>query len=241
MKIFDSKRMNSLMVGLLTVLLASACETNSGSVVESPPQEVQRATFTPFKTDPKLVDIELNGTEEEKAYVQNLSLEASNGISAARAAIRGNNTWQEVDLAVREELTRFEEHPMRQKVEQLVAHTMLRERLLSTETSEEKLEAVGFYTRLLVDNDNPDAAVVLPALQALDGYWTGDEVASYAEKSSQLAEAWLDRNFCEECVTKGAGKNATTNEALDARQRRAYQIQSAVPELEALASADGLK
>ncbi len=213
-----------LILALLLVMGLTGCEKDP--VAEMLPTMQQDVNFTPFAMDESahLVRLMAEGTEEDKAYMKRLQEEAYEAQDQAEWAARQRATWAEADAEVRRILAGIQEHPMRQRIEQMAAHAMLNHQLMKGETSPQKLDAVGYYTDLLIDNRSPDASMIMPALAVLELHWPEDEIASRAQEAAALAEAWLARNPCEECL----GKNAQVGEIVDARQRRIYLIQDAV-------------
>jgi len=204
-------------------------------VAEQVPEASQDVDYIPFAMDESvhLVRLRAKGTEQEKAYVQRLYEEAYDATARAEQAAQESRSWMEADQQVRTVLAGIREHPLRQKIEQLAAHAMLTHRLLNGEGTPAKRDAIGFYTRLLIDNRNPDASIILPALQTLEGHWPKERIASSAQEASSLAAAWLKRNPCEDCL--GLGKNIQADRIDDARTRRIYEIQEAVSMLSTMA------
>lgn len=221
-----------LMVLMWAILIG--CE--SEPISEVLPRISNEVTFVPFAMDESahLVKLAATGTAEDKAYYAQLKEEAYDAEIRAEQLIDQSPGWQEADGAVRRLLKEYNTHPMRQQIEQLAAHKMLTHWLLEEERNQEQLEALGFYTALLIDNRNPDASIMLPALQKLDGYWEAKQVASKAQEAYALATAWLKRNPCEECLGTSK-KNVHLNEMLDARQQRIVLIDGAVLELAQMA------
>ena len=216
-------------------VIVIGCE--SEPVAEIMPPESKEITFIPFAADENahLVKLAATGTEEDKAYYWQLREEAHDATRRAEEIIGQGSHWKEADIAVRRLLKEYSTHRMRQQIEQLAAHKMLTYWLLEEEQNQEQLlEALGFYTSLLIDNRNPDASIILPALQELDGYWQATQIASKAQEAHSLATAWLKRNPCEECL--GTSKNNIhLNEMLDAREQRIVLIDGAVAELARMA------
>lgn len=87
--------------------------------------------------------------------------------------------------------------------------------------------AVGFATRLLVRNDNPNADVIARALHALDGYWTAEQIETTAHQAADAATSWLD----DECAACDKGNLAVQT----ATARRASRMAQGVAVLHQIA------
>lgn len=93
-----------------------------------------------------------------------------------------SRTWDEADRDLRLLLSTYADDPTRPLVEHEAARTLLGQLPPDDEAplTPTQREAVSYYTRLLLAQDAPDAALVAPALEELEGYWSEDERAYYA-------------------------------------------------------------
>ena len=82
-------------------------------------------------------------------------------------------------------------------------------------TAEEQ-DAVGFATRLLVANDNPNADLIVAALGGLRGHWSEQAIKDHAAHAQESARTWLAELGCSDClagVQKAYPEFATNREA----------------------------
>ena len=72
--------------------------------------------------------------------------------------------------------------------------------LLLRET-EPNVEALGYYTRLLVQTESPSADFIAKALVRLEDHWTPEDIATSARVSTEAAVKWLNKT-CPDCARK---------------------------------------
>ena len=169
------------------------------------------------------------GKWEDPLEIQR-ELKLLNGENMAifRAAVAKPDRWEEADRAIRALLAEESELPQYQR-EQIAAQVMLRQWFLEGETTAEEQEALGYYTALLVDNNNPQARMIEDALVRLEGYWDDERIALAAAKSAGAAKAHLAKQ-------SGAEQIPPVNDVLRAhamhQQQQASEIDASAQNLE---------
>ncbi|NNF38463.1 MAG: hypothetical protein HKN71_07340 [Gemmatimonadetes bacterium] len=95
---------------------------------------------------------------------------------------------------------------------------MLR-RLLADPTSEP--EAIAFYAEPLIHYRNPNADVLLLAIDRIGTEWTPEQRAGARAQVEEGALDWLQRSSCETCQTRASLREVyPAGEGLDARNRK---------------------
>ena len=115
-------------------------------------------------------------------------------------------------------------------LEQIIANKMLSIHLLSVDATYDydRIEAVEFYTELLLKNNHPNAHIILDALEVLDGYWPYDRIIQAADDALLFAEEYLSKqNFRE---VAGMDKEST-GLLKDKQMIVLHKIHYAIPEL----------
>lgn len=87
-------------------------------------------------------------------------------------------SWSEADQVVQSRLSESSSVPQPLR-EQLAARALFSNHfgsLKNKSPSEKELDALGFYTALLVDNRSPESWLVQPALEHLSGHWSDQRV-----------------------------------------------------------------
>lgn len=87
-------------------------------------------------------------------------------------------TWSEADQIIRSRLSESSSVPQPLR-EQQAAHAMLHNHfgaLKNKAPSEKELNALGYYTTLLVDNRSPESWLIHPALDLLSGHWPDERM-----------------------------------------------------------------
>ncbi len=103
----------------------------------------------------------------------------------------GDITAKELSDSANELIASNSGHPvLRHVVPQLVSHVTLYA-LLENEEIEGIEPYVAHHTRMLVDNDSPQADDIARALDVLDDYWSDDDIQAVAKKAIVNAEAYL--------------------------------------------------
>lgn len=87
-------------------------------------------------------------------------------------------TWSKADQIIRSRLSESSSvsQPLR---EQFAAHAMFRNHFGSIRNktpSAKELDAIGYYTALLVDNRSPESWLVQPALEVLAKHWSNQRI-----------------------------------------------------------------
>ena len=83
---------------------------------------------------------------------------------------------------------------LRHVVPQLVSHVTL-SALLENEEVDGLEPYVAHHTKMLVDNDSPQADIIARALDVLDGYWSDNDIQAVAEKAIVNAESYLNMSL----------------------------------------------
>jgi hypothetical protein len=94
------------------------------------------------------------------------------------SAVHAASTWSEADQIIRSRLSESSSVPQPLR-EQLAAHAVFRNHfgaLKNKTPSEKELDALGYYTTLLVDNRSPDSWLIQPALNLLSGHWPEERI-----------------------------------------------------------------
>lgn len=94
---------------------------------------------------------------------------------------------------------------------QMVASVMVQRHL---DAEDPDLDAVGRYTQMLLDDESPNAHLLVRALPALESTWGETRVAAAAEKGRTDATLWLDQT-CPAC-NASALRSGQTDMAQDA-------------------------
>lgn len=142
------------------------------------------ASGIPEEANPPAV-AELPPEERRKLHRQFL-----NNMRAFRKAALSASSWREADRRTRALLK--ESSPYAQYMrEQLAADWMLKRWLLEGDSSPQKQEAVAFYTNLMLENQNPQAQIIQPALQQLKGKWSEKRIAKAASATTRRAKKFM--------------------------------------------------
>lgn len=150
------------------------------------------------------------------------------------ATILKAKTWEEVDEAVRKELSAARQNPLSFRLEQYAAHMMLTVHLLAGEVTAEKKDAIAFYVMILLENENPNAELIFHALTLLEDKWSKQEIRQAALNAASYAREYLKQTPCRPCLEQTGLQPQKVNELIDLKQQRLYKIFSAIPKLEAL-------
>lgn len=111
----------------------------------------------------------------------------------------------------------------------MAAQAMLRYRLLEDRNdSPLTRKATAFYTNLMLKNRNPNAVVILKALNRLEGHWSEAHIAEAAGTAAQAARTeFAEQANCKSCQTledlrevmPGSQISGNTNSAMKATDR----------------------
>ena len=137
-------------------------------------------------------------------------------------------TWKEAHQKVRSILSSSSTVPQFVR-EQDAALVMFRE-YLNTDRwrdslSQEKLEILGFYTDLLVQNRSPESELVYTGLRGLDGHWSDQRIIDAAETTIRAAK----QKYGSQEKMEGSQSNASESETptpglVESKKRRATRV-----------------
>jgi len=137
------------------------------------------------------------------------------------------------DRSVRALLKENDAFALAHYVEQFAAVRMLQEAL--REDDNRNIEAIAFYSDILVENESPEADLLLGALTALAGRWTTDRIARAAASTIESGLLWTEK-VCPGCnVRQGKAPDDTFAAEDPAVITKRTQIVSAVAGLQTLA------
>ncbi|WP_457652448.1 hypothetical protein [Rhodocaloribacter sp.] len=207
-----------------TVLLAGCGE----AIFESPGVEPE-PTFNIFQA-PDVKLFEMSKAEVSAFFKANETVRQK-----GEQIIESAASWQDAHRELTE-LLQSKQGDATSPARQILAARMLEERLLPAPESEAKLQALSFYTTILLDAKNPDASILLPALRQLADHWSGEKIAEAVGATRERAQVYLDHNRnllerVEGCAKCNAQKRATFKapEGAEAAQvHRLAQIDAAL-------------
>ncbi len=118
-------------------------------------------------------------------------------------------------------------------LEQLISTIMVE---LLLRESEPNVEALGYYTRLLVQTESPSADFIAEALIVLEGQWTPEDIATSARISTEAAVKWLNKP-CPDCANKATYTSDQMNAGAQlGRQAKFTAVSGALSNLHRLAN-----
>lgn len=126
-------------------------------------------------------------TEEEREAYGNAMVQMRIDLEHAMATPGG---WKAIDQKLRPLLDDYPEIEEYQ-VHQTAGSIMLNTYLLSGEMTDDKAEALAFYTDLLLESGSPNAPLIERALTELRGHWTGSELSAAADAAINSAERYV--------------------------------------------------
>jgi len=146
--------------------------------------------------------------------------------------IKSAGSWQDAHREMAD-LLQSKQGDAMSPARQILAARMLEERLLQAPESEAKLQALSFYTSILLEARNPDASILLPALEQLKDHWSGEKVAEAVAATRERAQVYLDNNRSllarvEGCAKCSAQNRASFEGAEAAQANRVAQIDAAL-------------
>jgi hypothetical protein len=130
--------------------------------------------------------------------------------------LTGAEDWREAHEAFREELASPSEIPQYLR-DQTAATLMLRTHLLGGPVDDEKREAIGYYTNLLVEHKSPEGELIASALQELRGYWPDAQISAAAAQAASGVEVFLAKRLDRQNRTGKALERMGKNTGLDLR------------------------
>lgn len=115
----------------------------------------------------------------------------ANEITSIHDTVASASTWKEAHQNVQGLLD--DPSPVPQSVRQEAAAQEMFKQYLKSETwsenlTEEKAEALSFYTDLLVQNRSPESDLVYVGLRNLDGHWSDRRIAAAADTTLRAAQ-----------------------------------------------------
>ena len=192
-----SRTIACALTGALLTLSVVGCQEAPSSTAS---EEIllPSADYRVHIKSPELKEGETLSKQERKTRAE-ATLQAIRTFSAIMEETDG---WQEAHKVVQRELAASSES-FRYSREQTSALYMLRFKLLAGESSPEKLEAISYYTSLLVANGSPEGDVILKSLRKLEGHWTNEKIVATASQAAEATEAFLSKRFdCTDCASK---------------------------------------
>jgi hypothetical protein len=138
---------------------------------------------------------------------------------AFRTVAKEASDWEEAHQGMQKRLKESDASPIpRYLREQIAALSMFRTFFTDWEAdlSEEQREAVGHYTKLLVENRSPESPFVLSGLEKLEGHWPDAKVVEYADIARRSAEDTYGASG----QMKASSENVGTTPGLEAAKRR---------------------
>jgi len=164
----------------------------------------------------------------------------SGEMAAFDRKVASASNWKEAHRKVRDLLASPSSAPQF-ILEQSAAHAMFREYLATDRwhenLTEEKVEALGFYTNLLVDNRSPEGDLVYTGLKNLEGQWSERRIAEAADTTVRAAErkygsegAKRSQSASEQPAS--SAEDDPTPGLAEGRERRAIHVMEASEKLE---------
>ena len=230
----NSNRKTELVgLALFMAFVLMGCREQPGSGFdEEPPAELQLASVLEYGT---VEGAQTDATLSDSAAMQELK-EQQEAFIAFRVAAKTTD-WKQADENVRA-LLDSPSPVARHYREQNAADVMLREWLVGGEPTEERLKAMAFYVDLLVKNESPQSALILPALKQLDGHWPETRVAEAASVAAHAAEDLVARKTsCENCAAKQL-QDALPRQIQSEHDLHLHQTLEAAEELRAISRSE---
>ncbi len=89
---------------------------------------------------------------------------------------------------------------------------MLQIHLNDPELPAEAMDAVSYYTKLLVDNHSPEGNVIAESLTRLRTTWSEEELSNAAQTAKAGIEKFLEKRYdCVDCSVAGGGSKMSKN------------------------------
>lgn len=169
------------------VLLGTILLVGCNEIISESPEVPSEPSFTIFQAP------NLNLSEMSKAEISAF-FQANDVVrQSGEDILESAGSWQD---AHRELVRLFRSNPgaATSPARQVIAARMIEERLLPAPKSAAKQEALSFYTTVLLEAGNPDASILLPALQALKEHWPEARIEEAVAATRTRARAYLDRH-----------------------------------------------
>ncbi|WP_456428648.1 hypothetical protein [Rhodocaloribacter sp.] len=169
------------------LLLGTLLLTGCSEIISESPGVKPEPTFNIFQA-PDVNLFEMSKTEVSAFFKANETVRRR-----GEQIIESAGDWQDAHREL-VDLLQSNQGDATSPARQIVAARMLEERLLPAPESEAKLQALSFYTTILLETENPDASILLPALRQLTDHWSGEKIAEAVEATRERAQVYLDRN-----------------------------------------------
>lgn len=150
--------------------------------------------------------------------------------------IFSSKSWKDADQLARETLN-SELLPPKWKYfyEQVISNEMLNYKLLKVENETPDLvEAISFYTELLVKNEHQDADVVTKSLVKLENHWSNEKIKQASEVTYLAAKKYFEKQKnCTDCASAVYKEIQSSNKKalVDSKSETEYKTLKAMFEL----------
>lgn len=170
-------------------------------------------------------------TEEDQNEIIQQYVEIMRIIGNMENIIESTESWEEVHRQIKIELLKNNTHIFSSFMEQVIANKMLKHHILNNNqaVSIERQKAAGFYTDILLRNNNPNAYVIFPALKLLNGYWPDEKIVKSSDDVLIFSTQYLNRH---KFLERSGVDYKSLDQLEDAKQRVLHKIYYAIPELE---------
>jgi len=153
-------------------------------------------------------------------------------------AANSASDWREADREVQDLLTATSSIPTF-VLEQSAAYAMFREFFTTDQWqknfTQEKREALAFYTSLLVENRSPESHFVYTGLKHLEGHWSPEQIKRAAETALEAAERKYGSGPSE-TKAGSSGESEPTPGLAESREQHARRVVEANQKIEGLLS-----
>lgn len=176
---------HAAVLGVLTLLLVGLGCARDESAQENDPEPVGESVSLVSDTlDHTSMRFSTASEYGAPAEYDSASLGSEGAPAVARfsrdidSLVHADPTWSEADQIIRSRLSESSSVPQPLR-EQVAAHSMFQYHfgaLKNKAPSEKQLDALGYYTTLLVDNRSPESWLIQPALDLLSGHWPDERM-----------------------------------------------------------------
>lgn len=133
--------------------------------------------------------------------------------------------WQRMHEVIRHQLEAYKNHPLSFAFEQLAGNLMLRKKLLKGEMTQEKREAIAYYTDMLLVRNHEDASVLLPALRQLQQTWSREKLTRAIQTSVNNSSQWVERvTGCRDCSSEQQLSGEAAAVLSDSKRRQVLSV-----------------
>ncbi len=200
-----------IIVGILTLYVLAGCHDTPSSA-EEPRASLLTADLTVHMSSPEA----FSNTPIPRQTLMERSKAANAVMGRFYRILTGAEDWREAHEAFREELASPSEIPQHLR-DQTAAALMLRTHLLGGPVDDEKREAIGYYTNLLVEHKSPEGELIATALQELRGYWPDAQISAAAAQAASGVEVFLAKRLDRQNRTGKALERMGKNTGADLR------------------------